>query len=121
MPEYIQARFVGGPWHNRVSWVPRTKLLHHVWQPLTTVCVRPDAPVDHKLEIQDYYLCKFVTGRHVTEPCSYYEYVHESLMDGANPKPEVYAVKQAPKLPGRISEIFMRRLCQAVLNGRRRK
>ena len=88
MNDTIKARFVGGPWHNRVVEVRSLNAIE-VPSPVrdTSVfdaCPHPYSVTAYKSEA--YLLCRFVSEG----GSPFCQYIHQSLMNGTTPRRTTY-------------------------------
>lgn len=115
MGDYIYARFVGGPWHNRHIAV---RDCPHVYCPIippVTLSAITEIVTADVFRTETYFRCRAVSamGAHFTE------FVHESLMNGARPQPSMLNEATFPPMPTRLEVAFMDRMFDVYARQRR--
>lgn len=113
MADTIKARFVGGPWHNRVvAFASMNLLCVRVVEapkvPASVYLAEPDEPYSaEKFSAKEhrYYLHRFFQGDR-KHPTFYEQYVHESLIIKGEPIRETYSDPPLPELPPEIWQGF---------------
>ena len=107
----VKARFVGGPWHNRVEEVSR----------LMDIAVEEFA---HGLTLPTLEPTKVIRTRYVLYAfvseggAEFLQYVHESECKDGQPLPWTYTDNAFPDLPDEIAGPFLYRLGKLMVTGK---